>query len=622
MQKEYSQHIGDLEPASKWSILIDDTGSIFKNIKGERKDGPLGKLVALLIPNYEELPPLPIGWHATELRYETGNITSVLRNICMHQCGIVGISVENLPSMQGDLWSLCILRLAELIFLMLPVDEYTSLRFYIEEHSEFTPEMSSTFKQMCNSAKMYLAKFLPEKARKINFDVRLIKKEDDPRNGYVDAIAYTWGQPFPEARKYLKKWIGPCLWEGHSSELIDFMLRMAYPGIEDWNKFLISFRKDAKNRYIERYLVEIKKGLKNDPKEWTRYLDAVREHLESKNIDLALLDEQLLFLKESRPVDLERNAERKLTFMTCELAHENHHGFTIDPGFLTEFSPLCEELFEQNPSLVAWADLNLSIAYTNTLDFAGAERVMHPWEKQQITVPGRQYHGQILSTLGQIQAFQGNQKGAISYFDKALDELVKNTDPDKAELDKAQTLTYKVIASMDSEDIDRNTLLTLLQDYLDLDLPRAAICFSQKKDDPYSHHVFLRALATGLSPESEQIYLQNKGKWKTGNSHPWELIEFYRGILLTEPSEKLAHWRKGYDIAKTGHGILLVIAAMILGSILTIDDSVACEYTTLLRKLQKECPNLGERENILISQVVSHRSPLELAKLVLPFNFR
>ncbi len=129
-------------------------------------------------------------------------------------------------------------------------------------------------------------------------------------------------------------------------------------------------------------------------------------------------------------------------------------------------------------------------------------------------------------------------------------------------------------------------------------------------------------MQTGFYPEAKDAYLHKRDEWKCGAYHPWELIEFYRGLMCDTDNERLVHLRKGYEIAMNGDVTMHVIGAVILGSILLWDETVKETYANLVRQLHNKLPKLGIRAQYLKEQPTMHRPPLELAKLILPFNFR
>ena len=100
------------------------------------------------------------------------------------------------------------------------------------------------------------------------------------------------------------------------------------------------------------------------------------------------------------------------------------------------------------------------------------------------------------------------------------------------------------------------------------------------------------------------------------------MIEFYRALLVDAPDKKILHLQKAYDIAMTGEVTLHVIAAVILGSLVLLQSEREKQYLELVEQCAVEIPALGNRVNILREHVSHKYAPLELAALILPFNFR
>ena len=159
--------------------------------------------------------------------------------------------------------------------------------------------------------------------------------------------------------------------------------------------------------------------------------------------------------------------------------------------------------------------------------------------------------------------------------------------------------------------------------YQERPLLDAAAQLSVTAEEPYRHHLLLRYL-TGHPEEinARKEYLAHAAEWKKEDYHPWELIEFYRAVLCEKPEEIISHLRNAYNIALEGGETLKVIAAVILGALLYYDNSFAAEYDTFAKKVVEMVPKLGKRGDFLLKQQNDRLSPLELAKAVLPFNFR
>lgn len=738
------QAIMNLEPSPSWTVLIDETGDHFLNNEQLGQGSRLGKMVALLCPQNSDLPGLTPGWHAVENK---PMLPSIIGNLLRSRCGVIGLTINELPLLNFDLWSGAIRTLMDLIVRLLPISGGTTVTFLVEEHSGFTPENGTAIMtELCNDIKLQLSRIDASRARQLTFEAKVISKMDSPYNGYVDAIANCWGSPRPESKALVKPLIGPCLWQGDDKrdfqKFVDAVLRPGYPLPQEWSQLLAdsadwpdnslirhyfaqlasqasqspslweSYLKETRqhleskttdSRLLARQLAWLKAAKPADtalseelrrswqalqlvevnrrearssdedfrelvgllfrsghllPQEWTRllalcarwqgvpavtqrldelaesaaaqpplwesYLEATRQHLESKDIDQRLLGQQIAWLKTAMPADTELTDDLQLLWMTAELAEANHLGKVIsDPELKSMFSYLTEHLMDEEPRLVAWATLNLSVAYTNAFDFESAEAIMDIWDRKPMQVLGHQYTGQIQSTLGQLAAFRGDNEEAVPLFDQAISNFAKMSNKLKSRQDIEQTTTYKLIAMLDlglanTPDFDR-----VAEHYFNLPPEQAALFVPQDPAQRYKHHVLLRMLVSGDYPQAREAYLSQRQNWLTGAYHPWELIEFYRALLLDgDLDAQLRHLDAAFDIAKAGDATLQVIAAVILGSRLALADGRLDDYQALLDTIADELPDLGERLDVLRAQPQAKLPPLTLAARVLPFNFK
>ena len=739
-----SHAIMNLEPSPSWTVLIDETGDHFVNNEQLGQGSRLGKMVALLCPQNTDLPDLTPGWHAVENK---PMLPHVIGNLQRSRCGIIGLTINELPLLNFDLWSGAIRTLMDLIVRLLPISGGTTVTFLVEEHSGFAPENgTAVMTELCNDIKLQLSRIDARRARQLTFEAKVISKTDSPYNGYVDAIANCWGSPRPESQELVKPLIGPCLWQGDNKrdfqKFVDAVLRPGYPLPPKWSQLLADSTDWLDNSLIRHYfaqlasqasqspslwdsylketrqhleskttdssllarqlawlkaakpadtalseelrrswqalqLVEVnrRESRSSDkdfrelvgllfrpgyllPQEWTRllvlcsrwhgvpavtqrleelaertaaqpelwesFLKETRQHLESKDIDQRLLGQQIAWLKAAMPADTELTEDLQLLWMTAELAEANHLGKVIsDPELKSMFSYLTEHLMDEEPRLVAWATLNLSVAYTNAFDFESAEAIMDIWDRKPMQVLGHQYTGQIQSTLGQLAAFWGDNEDAIRFFEQAIGSFEKMSNSLKSKQDMEQTTTYKLIAMLDLGLANTPDFDHVAERYFNLPLEQAALFVPQDPAQRYKHHVLLRMLVSGDYPQAREAYLSQRQNWLTGAYHPWELIEFYRALLLDgDLDAQLRHLDTGFDIAKGGDATLHVIAAVILGSRLALADGRLDEYQALLDTIADELPDLGKRLDVLRAQPQAKLPPLELAARVLPFNFK
>ena len=296
-----------------------------------------------------------------------------------------------------------------------------------------------------------------------------------------------------------------------------------------------------------------------------------------------------------------------------------------------EFVELCERLKDEDAPLTCFAALHLAVEKTDSYEFDVARSILKPWERERIAVPGLRYHAQVLSSLGQHAAFLGDNIKALEYFRKAMDEFKLLSADWQHDFD--QTCAYAVIAAMD---VGASELNDLMATYLyggewseDTMVDIAQRLSSVGEDEPgskYVHAILLRYIVT-LSPDNpvRSAYVANSSKWNwSEDGHPWELIAFYRALLLPKGDPARVDWlRKGYNLCANCGPTLRAIAAVILGALLYDGDAKRDEYMAKVEEVLSLLPNLGAaRASALLAHANKPIPPLDLAKVVLPFNFR
>jgi len=659
--------LGNMLPSKRWYVFIDETGSIFDRTVFNQgiKSGDKGKFVALFIPENSELPTLKYH-HATDASTQANQ--TVLQTLFTkgHGCGILGVTLEAMPNAPLDYWYAGLERLIALSLRFLPdITEKTILEFFVENRggdSEADIDKSkAVIKRTAETCLYHFAKSYPAKADMLDLKIHNIpKKQTDNQvflayNGYVDTIACAWNGKRKELLGMLKEFglCHRCLLEGNAQELPFVMDRVACGEsipLEQWNKLLVSPDIGTKDSPVAMLMDKQGYATRNNVDTWMHYVEDVVGHLNSKAIRLTLLSKQLAWLTENMPAVTNMPKRLKLIWLTSQLAEANHHGI-IAPKILGELNRLVSEIYVEDAPLSCWAVLNLAVEKTNAYRFEEARQIIRDFAEKgslfreeppfsdylaaiqdghdgifdpKVAVYGLRYYGQMLSSLGQHEAFLGNHEKANSYLEAAIQcfrQLSENSGPDIS-----QTSSYLVTNLMDYQ--DAQTVLPKLEEYLGGPLEEVAgqLVGSSKPQDKYRHFMMLRYFQN-LPKDHPAIktYLAGAKSWKTDAGHPWEMIEFYRAMLLDDKQECWKHINKAYDIARTESGpTMLVIACVILGAARYLNDRLSVErYTQCINSVIQLVPGLGEKRiNALRAQASNPMEPLALAKIVLPFNFR
>ena len=620
--------IPELPAAAEWTILFDETGTDFKETAfgNNVSDISLGRMIALVVPEYTVLPPCKDYCHSVDLLLS--EVRALQQVLLSHKCGIIGIPVNALYRIHAEQWFSCIETLLDLILRLLPINGKTKLKIYAEQRGKACAKDDYLLQKTCDDCLFHLSRAFPERSQSFEIEPHIISKKDHPWNGYVDAVAFCWSSPNGKMILRESGWDGSCLISSSPYFLrhcIDTMEHEDVVSPNDWTE-LLKNTSEQTNSLEKSLLVNLGERAKQMPDIWRNYMDHVVVHLNSKAINMPLLGKQIKWLSCYAPAESELPPRLRLMWLTAKLAEENHRGcIATHQAQREEFIHLSEKLFEEDAPLTCNAALNLAVSYTDEYDFESAKKILAPWHERHPEVSGLQYYGRLLSSYGQHEAFLGRNIEAIPLFKKAIDSFKRLSDKNSAFLDILQTSAYLLTSMMDCLPNFEDEFREEAEMYFKGKILDIAPCLGASAEDStkYQHHILLRYLTSrASSAEERNAYLSSSDKWLVGEGHPWEMIEFYRSLLIESPEEKMKHLQTAYDIAMTGEGTMHVIAAVILGAQLLYQPEMEKTYLELVNRCAVEIPSIGNRLTILHEHVSRKFQPLELAALILPFNFR
>ena len=635
-QEIHPNSILGLKSSRHWTIVADETGCFFDNKAFDT--GGCAYYVFVVIPDYANLPKLSPGWHAVE--QSPNSILEVAQNLLKSGCGIIGIPVQGLYPTNRQLWFACIETLLDIVLRTLPVAGRTDVVLNVEQRGVANAQNSELFEKTADDAMYHLSLVDPERAKNIHLAVKAISKYESPYNGYADLVAYSRGGS-KDIRALLNNfgWVGPCLIPNEAGAIqslrhcLDLVERNEVLPEVDWNMLLRCRDSRDAGSLTGALLRTFGMKARNETKNWNLYLGYVLDHLDSKAIRMSTLLPQIEWLKEYEPDAAQLPPRLRLLWLTAQLAESNHLGGTKFGTELheREFVELCERLKDEDAPLTCFAALHLAVEKTDAFEFGVAREILKPWERERIAVPGLRYHAQVLSSLGQHAAFLGDNEKALEYFLKAMDEFRHLSADWQRDFD--QTCAYAVIAAMDANSPDLERLMSLYlyggewseETMVDMAHQFAAVG-EDEPDSKYAHAILLRYLVT--LPADNPIrstYLADSAKWQwSEDGHPWELIAFYRALLLSQDDPARREWlQKGYNLCANSGPTLRAIAAVILGALLYDGATKRDEYMAKVEEVISLLPNLGKaRASALLAHADKPIPPLELAAKVLPFNFR
>lgn len=628
-----------LRPAAAWQVCIDETGSLFDEqadaLNGT--DSKLGRLVALAVPEGACLPALDKGFHATGA--PALQVDQVLQSLLQAPVGIFGFTVQD-PAAHTRHWIGHVQQLVRWVLLQLPLEPEQPCRVDVRIEQNAGYQIRDSLRALSETLEGEFRRLDPQRFAGLRLSLAFMDKQH-PLNGYVDALAFTWGSPAAESRDRLKKSAlpGHCLLRpsDRAMERLYLALNAAYrlpPA--DWYDLCAGAADEPDGGLMARFLDQLGEQVREQPAVWQGYLDEVRQRLRLKQFHLDSLGHALAWLERWAPAGQVLPAAQRLPLETARLAAENHRG-QVNGGRILGCLQLARGLREEAPAEACEAILRLAVSTANNFEFAALRPAVEQWLAEPVAVPGLLNHAKLHSTLGQLCAFSGQPLEALGHFDRALECFARLSDPSQAGREAAQTRSYRLIAAMDAPGADPQPLLDALCEHLGAQLDKheaEAISRSLAHSGQaarYAHHLWLRALATfpAQTAAARAAYLEQAHQWQGGDDHPWPLIEAYRGWLLRDADQpRLAAERLQTAIAACsaeGNGLTLQWMAEVLRTLASALGLGETEPPSpgareLLRQSLLHAPHAA-LERFANAGRLEHGAIHDALRQCLPFNF-
>ena len=574
-----------LSPSAEWGIYIDETGSIFDEGELFQTDQyKIGKMVALAIPQNESLEPLP-EFHSTDR--PSSEVDQVLQRILDARVGVLGFSVRE-PSARHRYWIGHVLHLIRWVLLELPIplnNKECSVNFWVEQRGRF--DLSTDFDVITEAIESELGAIDPGRYKNLRLRIKIMDKKHS-LNGYVDALAYTWGSASKASKDRLKKsnLMGNCF-----VDLSEHSLHHLYIAItrddtlapHEWYTLCSAAANLSRDSFLPRSLESLGVGLKRDPHRWYAYINEVKQRMHDKKYHLSELGHAISWLQRFASDEQTLPGVLKLKLASSQLALANHQGF-VDVGVISQCLVLVKDLHDEAPETASEAILRIASSLNNNYEFDALSNVIDDWLQKPAAIPGLLNHGKLQSARAQVHAFTGDPKTGVQLFAKAIETFENLSDQSIVAREKRQTGIYKLIAQMDfvfsmqQSELSAKMLQGFISDLVHFFGNKAPRAISQQiacsgQELRFEHHLWIRALIYfPLELEDARTeYVSRHGSWKQGSDHPWQLIQFYRSLLkfdsnLTE--EAVLDFKSALELCKIPErGITLRWMALVFSAV-------------------------------------------------------
>lgn len=534
--------IRHLPRSNSWQLLIDETGLHFDSSADEMPatSHEVGRVVALVVPEGHALPRLE-KFHAYDAPHSETD--KVLHSVLSNKVGVFGFTVQDPTSLGSSSWIAHVEQLIRWVLRQLPIHEEKTLQVncLIEQRGDY--QQGYNLNAIAEILEGECRRLDEKRFGKLKLSLELMDK-NAPLNGYVDAVAYTWGSNAAQSEDRLKKskLLGHCLLRPQDRALERLYLALsaqrALPA-SDWYDLCAATDKEPRGGLLTNFLNQLGEKAQANTKQWQTYLEETRHRMRVKNFRLNELGAALQWLETWQPLGSVLPAGQRLQLEAARLAADNHSGH-IDMARIATCLSLSQQLRDEDAVESCSTLLRISATTTNAFEFSAMLPTLQSWLAEPIAVPGLLNYAKLHSSVGQLLAFQGNARAAVPHFEQAIAALGRLSDQEQATKDSQQTRTYQLIARMDSQpdsawnDDFCTHMAALAGKNKPVEISRSLAHAGQEKRFP--HHLWLRALA--LLPEyfsqEREAYLALSMQWQDGNDHPWPLINAYRAWLLLD----------------------------------------------------------------------------------------
>ena len=623
--------IRHLTEHDRWDILIDETGTNFDApTQSNMQDRALGRLVALAIPvGKVSLPPLKNGFHAAD--EDPQLVDQAISHLLQHPVGVLGLTIKDQLIEQSPQWFSAIHRLIRVVLRLLPLSTHqpNQVQVLIEQRGDFNKKVNLyAIEQLMLSE---LKSLDPQRFAKLKLKIGFTHKNDHPANGYVDALAYTWGCA---DQKRLKRtsYLGHCFLRPS-----DQAIERLYAAIdsqqalspEAWYGVVSQIGLEPESSVLHPLLKQLGQHVSQQPTQWQAYLEEVQARLNRKLYQPDELSAAIEWLTTYQPAEQRLPDRLKLQWVAAQLAAANHQG-QFDLRLLEQAIQLGQQLTDEVAPEVCQAHLRVAVAATNAFEFDTAREVVQHWAAQPIAVQGRHNYVKVLSSLGQHAAFLHQHTQAEHYFEQALAQARLLTDPITQAREMAQTRTYRLINQLEHAQIDVAQLESDIQEHFGRSFSSVIDRLAITTDDRFAHHLLLRVLVHPSLPAAyREQYLQYQQDWLVADGHPWPLIQAWRGWLLwqtQQPKRAQAFWQDAVDAcfeSDSGStlqwiGAMWAQVAMQLG-VPVLTQALIDQHVT---RLSEHLPHLPTTAWQQLKQQQQPDSLYAMLAQSFPFNFR
>ncbi len=310
--------LSGLKPSSRWTVLIDETGSFSSN------ESSPNRIVGVFVPDDVKLPEYNI--HACEEK-DFSKIETIVQLLLNSRCGILGVSVGTSIDTSGKAaWLRTIEMLLELAVYLLPIDREneTSFDVKIEQRGVFDEKTDGNLISV--HVKNAIIETDPSLKQCVDIKCKVVSKSG--LLSYPDVVANLWNSAKYKNLRDYTCWENSCLLNDAPKDYdtrytLKLLKEEQSPG--DWEKLLMSSQRDRDLSFgpNRSWLKRVQENVKNNANLWFEYLDHTCKESPIKEKEPFIVLEELNWLKDNMPDSIKHFAYSMLA-QTCLVVQQKY----------------------------------------------------------------------------------------------------------------------------------------------------------------------------------------------------------------------------------------------------------------------------------------------------------
>ncbi|MGI6393656.1 MAG: KH domain-containing protein [bacterium] len=236
----------------------------------------------------------------------------------------------------------------------------------------------------------------------------------------------------------------------------------------------------------------------------------------------------------------------KLLITLLKLQKANHDGDPAKAGIseakYIEMRNVAISKGGMDLELAVECDLNLGVHYNDRFEFKKALEIHeNNYNSGYFNFLSTIQRGKIYSSLGQSYSILSEYETADTFFEEAIN-IFNDCEHDDKLKDIEQTTVYRLFNALEAKD---ESYPQMFKEFFKInDGTVQSFAKSDSVLDQYKNHLFVRSIFENdeLSELKEQ-YLKFEKCWQIKPFHPWQLVSFYRALMVHEQNPE-----KAYDL--------------------------------------------------------------------------